>query len=358
MDGTTYGAPGPVLRPRRRSRPTVRPLRPTAEERFRLPRRTKSTTCLSDLQDRRSAYRLQAARETRPRHDFSGSPDAPQDAFATGKVRTVFDGADSQSRRAMSDNDWKSRLGTVYSTDPDFRYRTKEEPEPETLPPPSQNLRVWIDRKRRAGKQVTLVTGFVGSEDDLRELGRMLKGKVRSRGYGQGRRDRHTGRSPRPSGRAAGRCGLPGQKGGRIAYGSYARASRSAVRRLTACRRFGTILRLGPVASGDALDAGQAALGKSRFPRLLFGQCRARGPLPRYDPSVDFLRFRVRSAEDAGRAPYGELRRQRHGDVGAQTHRARDDSRRPAFRRALAQALSDARVPPCPCSTAICTAVL
>lgn len=32
----------------------------------------------------------------------------------------------------MSDNDWKSRLGTVYSTDPDFRYRTKEEPEPET----------------------------------------------------------------------------------------------------------------------------------------------------------------------------------------------------------------------------------
>ena len=78
----------------------------------------------------------------------------------------------------MSDNDWKSRLGTVYSTDPDFRYRTEEEePEPETLPPPSQNLRVWIDRKRRAGKQVTLVTGFVGSEDDLRELGRMLKGK-------------------------------------------------------------------------------------------------------------------------------------------------------------------------------------
>ena len=64
----------------------------------------------------------------------------------------------------MSDNDWKSRLGTVYSTDPDFRYL-------------SQNLRVWIDRKRRAGKQVTLVTGFVGSEDDLRELGRMLKGK-------------------------------------------------------------------------------------------------------------------------------------------------------------------------------------
>ena len=52
----------------------------------------------------------------------------------------------------MSDNDWKSRLGTVYSTDPDFRYRTKEEPEPETLPPPSQNLRVWIDRKRQASR--------------------------------------------------------------------------------------------------------------------------------------------------------------------------------------------------------------
>ena len=52
----------------------------------------------------------------------------------------------------MSDNDWKSRLGTVYSTDPDFRYTTDEVEEPETLPPDKQTLRVWLDRKQRAGR--------------------------------------------------------------------------------------------------------------------------------------------------------------------------------------------------------------
>ena len=73
------------------------------------------------------------------------------------------------------DNDWKSRLGVVFSTNPDFQYQTEEEPEAETLEPSKQKLVVKIDRKGRAGKQVTLVTGFVGREDDLKELGKMLK---------------------------------------------------------------------------------------------------------------------------------------------------------------------------------------
>ena len=51
-------------------------------------------------------------------------------------------------------NDWKSRLGMVYSTDPDFRYTTDEVEEPETLPPDKQTLRVWLDRKQRAGRVV------------------------------------------------------------------------------------------------------------------------------------------------------------------------------------------------------------
>lgn len=75
------------------------------------------------------------------------------------------------------DNDWKSRLGVVFSTNPDFQYQTDEEPEAETLEPSKQKLVVKIDRKGRAGKQVTLVTGFVGNEDDLKELGKMLKVK-------------------------------------------------------------------------------------------------------------------------------------------------------------------------------------
>lgn len=75
----------------------------------------------------------------------------------------------------MADNDWKKRLGVVYSTNPTYSYEQESSPEAQTLPPEKQNLRVGIDRKGRGGKQVTLVTGFVGSQDDLSELSRLLK---------------------------------------------------------------------------------------------------------------------------------------------------------------------------------------
>jgi translation initiation factor 1 len=75
------------------------------------------------------------------------------------------------------DNDWKARLGMVYSTNPDFQYQTDEEPEAETLPPAQQDLRVWLDRKHRAGKVATLVKGFVGREEDLQTLAKLLKTK-------------------------------------------------------------------------------------------------------------------------------------------------------------------------------------
>ena len=77
----------------------------------------------------------------------------------------------------MADNDWKKRLGVVFSTNPDFAYEQQEEEEPDTLEPSRQNLIVTIDRKGRGGKQVTLVTGFVGTSDDLADLGRTVKGK-------------------------------------------------------------------------------------------------------------------------------------------------------------------------------------
>lgn len=73
-------------------------------------------------------------------------------------------------------NDWKDRLGMVYSTNPDFKFET-EKKEETTLPPQHQKLIVMLDRKKRKGKSVTLVTGFVGAEDDLKELGKMLKTK-------------------------------------------------------------------------------------------------------------------------------------------------------------------------------------
>lgn len=77
----------------------------------------------------------------------------------------------------MADNDWKKRLGVVFSTDPDFVYEEESVQKEETLKPDRQNLIVSLDRKGRAGKQVTLVTGFIGTAEDLAELGRTLKMK-------------------------------------------------------------------------------------------------------------------------------------------------------------------------------------
>ena len=71
----------------------------------------------------------------------------------------------------------KERLNVVYSTNPDFNYEYDSEEQVVTLPNAQQKLYVSIDRKQRAGKEVTLVEGFVGSEEELKELGKLLKNK-------------------------------------------------------------------------------------------------------------------------------------------------------------------------------------
>jgi translation initiation factor 1 len=70
-----------------------------------------------------------------------------------------------------------NREGIIYSTDPDYTYQYNQQEEGETLPPHQQNLKVTLDKKARGGKQVTLVTSFVGKEEDLKELGKLLKNK-------------------------------------------------------------------------------------------------------------------------------------------------------------------------------------
>ncbi len=72
---------------------------------------------------------------------------------------------------------WKNLDGVVFSTNQDFEYQYDEDEQEETLPPQQQDLRVMLDKKQRGGKKVTLVTGFIGSEDDLKDLGKMLKSK-------------------------------------------------------------------------------------------------------------------------------------------------------------------------------------
>ena len=65
----------------------------------------------------------------------------------------------------------------MYSTNPNFNYEEQSEDQQDTLAPSQQKLYVSIDRKQRGGKEVTLVEGFVGNEEDLKELGKMLKAK-------------------------------------------------------------------------------------------------------------------------------------------------------------------------------------
>jgi len=75
----------------------------------------------------------------------------------------------------MSKKNIPDNRGFVYSTDPNFSF-DREEEELTTLPPAQQKLRILLDKKQRAGKIVSLITGFIGTDADLQELGKKLKG--------------------------------------------------------------------------------------------------------------------------------------------------------------------------------------
>ncbi len=70
-----------------------------------------------------------------------------------------------------------TRVDVVYSTNPDFVYSEDGVNEQETIDPGKQVLHVMLDKKARAGKEVTLVTNFIGTDADLEKLGKTLKAK-------------------------------------------------------------------------------------------------------------------------------------------------------------------------------------
>ncbi len=74
-------------------------------------------------------------------------------------------------------SDWKQRLGVIYSTNADYEYQEDYIEEEETLAPERQKLRISLSKKHRGGKEVSLIKGFIGTNEDLNKLGKMLKQK-------------------------------------------------------------------------------------------------------------------------------------------------------------------------------------
>ena len=71
----------------------------------------------------------------------------------------------------------KKGANIVYSTNPNFNYEVEGDGGGETLSPHEQTLYVHFEKKHRAGKKVTLVSGFKGTVDQIKELGKLLKQK-------------------------------------------------------------------------------------------------------------------------------------------------------------------------------------
>jgi translation initiation factor 1 len=65
--------------------------------------------------------------------------------------------------------------GIVYSTNPDFKYHYEGEEQQETMPATLQSLRIWLEKNHRGGKLLTVIKGFIGSEEDIKDLARKLK---------------------------------------------------------------------------------------------------------------------------------------------------------------------------------------
>ena len=79
--------------------------------------------------------------------------------------------------KEKTDIERKKRIGVVYSTNPDYEYSDDSQEEADTLPKNQQKLRLNMERAGRGGKTVTLVKGFVGSDEDINALRKLLKQK-------------------------------------------------------------------------------------------------------------------------------------------------------------------------------------
>lgn len=88
----------------------------------------------------------------------------------------------------MKNIDWKDQLSSLLSSSPDIQQDTSEEVATEEVPEQKQKepLRIEFDKKHRKGKEATIISGFLGSEEELKELARMLKIKCGVGGSARG----------------------------------------------------------------------------------------------------------------------------------------------------------------------------
>lgn len=77
----------------------------------------------------------------------------------------------------MKNNNWKDRLGVVYSTNPDFKFNSNQSSNQESIKPSQQNLKVWLEKNHRGGKTASIIKGFIGKEEELEALAKLLKTK-------------------------------------------------------------------------------------------------------------------------------------------------------------------------------------
>ena len=94
--------------------------------------------------------------------------------------QTCLISAESRQKKTKgqkTDIERKKRIGVVYSTNPDYEYSDDSQEEADTLPKNQQKLRLNMERAGRGGKTVTLVKGFVGSDEDINALCKLLKQK-------------------------------------------------------------------------------------------------------------------------------------------------------------------------------------
>lgn len=75
----------------------------------------------------------------------------------------------------MAKKNKKEWVNIVYSTNEGYNFEDEGDFEEETLPPSEQTLRVLVDKKQRKGKVATIIEGFVGTTEDLKQLAKELK---------------------------------------------------------------------------------------------------------------------------------------------------------------------------------------